>query len=214
MEGYTYHEQRGLNVARARGVELHISPKKTYEVMNAIRGLPVDKARSMLEDVVALKKAIHSVATTRRPPTRKASVPAATRRRSRSRCSRSSTNAEANAEFEGLDADRLVIHVAACARGKIQKASMPRAHGGRPPGTSRRRTSRSYSPRRRRRPRHVQRAEGHPGGHPPGPAQGLPGPGERPRRVRRPRHPADPDGHARHPHLRAARDPASAGGAS
>ena len=39
------------------------------------------------------------------------------------------TNAEENAEYEGLDTDRLFIKVAASARGRIRKATMPRAHG-------------------------------------------------------------------------------------
>ena len=51
MRGYTYRDEAGVNVARARGVEIPISPKKTYEVLNAIRGLPLAKARTLLEDV-------------------------------------------------------------------------------------------------------------------------------------------------------------------
>ncbi|HXQ48426.1 MAG TPA: 50S ribosomal protein L22, partial [Thermoplasmata archaeon] len=38
-------------------------------------------------------------------------------------------NARENAEYEGLDADLLYIKIAASARGRIRKASMPRAHG-------------------------------------------------------------------------------------
>jgi large subunit ribosomal protein L22 len=38
-------------------------------------------------------------------------------------------NAESNAEYEGLDTGQLYIFVASCARGRIRKASMPRAHG-------------------------------------------------------------------------------------
>ncbi|HLM69912.1 MAG TPA: 50S ribosomal protein L22, partial [Thermoplasmata archaeon] len=58
MRGYTYRAETGVNVARARGVELPISPKKTYEVLNAIRGLPVDKATTILEEAAALRHAI------------------------------------------------------------------------------------------------------------------------------------------------------------
>ncbi|MCI4322678.1 MAG: 50S ribosomal protein L22 [Thermoplasmata archaeon] len=129
MEGYTYQAERGLNVARARGVELHISPKKTYEVMNAIRGLPVEKARSLLEDVVLLKRAVPFRRYNQETSHKKGIGPGRYPKKVAKHVLQILTNAEANAEFEGLDADRLVVHVAACARGKIQKASMPRAHG-------------------------------------------------------------------------------------
>jgi large subunit ribosomal protein L22 len=38
-------------------------------------------------------------------------------------------NAEENAEYDSLDTDRLYVKIAASARGRIRKASMPRAQG-------------------------------------------------------------------------------------
>ncbi len=128
MRGYTYRAESGVSVARARGVEIPISPKKTYEVLNAIRGLPVDRATTILEDAIALRRAIpfrrynqetaHHVGT---GPGRYAKKVAKNVLKVE--------NARENAEYEGLDADRLFIKVAASSRGRIRKANMPRAHG-------------------------------------------------------------------------------------
>jgi len=129
MKGYTYRAESGVSVARARGLELPISPKKTYEILNAIRGLPVDRATTVLEDAIALRRAIpfrrynqetaHHVGT---GPGRYATKVA-------KNVLKVLENAKENAEYEGLDGDRLFVKVAASSRGRIKKASMPRAHG-------------------------------------------------------------------------------------
>jgi large subunit ribosomal protein L22 len=129
MRGYTYREEAGVTVARARGVELPISPKKTYEVLNAIRGLSVDRAREVLE----------AAAEGRRPiPFRRYNQETAHHRgvgpsRYATKVVRHVLalleSAQGNAEYENLDTDRLYVRVAASARGRIHKASMPRAHG-------------------------------------------------------------------------------------
>ena len=129
MKGYTYRPESGVSVARARGLELPISPKKTYEILNAIRGLSVDRATTVLEDAIALRHAIpfrrynqetaHHVGT---GPGRYATKVARN-------VLQVLENAKENAEYEGLDADRLFVKVAASSRGRIRKANMPRAHG-------------------------------------------------------------------------------------
>ena len=45
-------------VARAQGRDLRISPKESYEVANALRGMNVSKAKKLMEDVIAIKKPI------------------------------------------------------------------------------------------------------------------------------------------------------------
>ncbi len=129
MRGYTYTEASGVTVARARGIELPISPKKTYEVLNAIRGLPLDRARIFLEEVVALERPVpfrlYNQETAHKPRTGPGRFP----RKVAAQVLEVLKNAEANAESEGLDTDELVVRVAASGRGRIQKASMPRAHG-------------------------------------------------------------------------------------
>lgn len=129
MRGYTYQAESGVNVARARGLELPISPKKTYELMNALRGLSVEKARHLLEDVVALKRPIPFRRYNQETAHKRGIGPGRYPKKVAKSVLLVLKNAEGNAEYDGLDAERLFIKVASCARGKIRPASMPRAHG-------------------------------------------------------------------------------------
>lgn len=129
MRGYTYQAETGVSVARARGWDIPISPKKTYEVLNAIRGLPLDRARTMLEDVVALRKAIPFRRFNQETAHKRGIGPGRYPKKVAKTVLQILQNAESNAEYEGLDTDQLVIRVASCARGRIRKASMPRAQG-------------------------------------------------------------------------------------
>lgn len=129
QRGYTYQTESGVSVARARGQELPMSPKKTYEVLNAIRGLDLEKARTLLEEAIALKRPIPFRRYNQETAHKRGIGPG---RYPRKVCEKLMTilaNAEANAEFQGLDTDRLFVKVAASSRGRIHKASMPRAQG-------------------------------------------------------------------------------------
>jgi large subunit ribosomal protein L22 len=129
MRGYTYQAESGLAVARARGNEVPMSPKKTYEVLNAIRGLPLDRAESLLEEVVALRRPIPFRRYNQEVAHKKGFGPARYPKKVAKNVLQLLRNARENAEYEGLDTDRLFVKVAASARGRIRKASMPRAHG-------------------------------------------------------------------------------------
>jgi len=118
-----------VSVARARGVEVPMSPKKTYEVLNAIRGLPLDRARQILEDAVALKKAIPFRRYNQETAHHRGTGPGRFPVKVAKTVLQILKNAEENAEYDSLDTDRLFIKVAACGRGRIRKASMPRAQG-------------------------------------------------------------------------------------
>ena len=129
MRGYTYRDERGVSVARARGIELPISPKKTYEVLNAIRGLSVDRARAVLEDAIHERRAIPFRRYNQETAHHRGVGPGRYATKVAQNVLKVLENAEENAEYEGLDTDRLLVRVAAAARGRIQKGSMPRAHG-------------------------------------------------------------------------------------
>lgn len=129
MRGYTYRSEPGVTVARARGLEIPMSPKKTYEVLNAIRGRDLESARTILEEAAEGIRAIpfrrYNQETAHHPGSGPGRFP-------RSVCRhllKLLANAESNAEYEGLDVGRLYIRVAACARGRIRKANMERAQG-------------------------------------------------------------------------------------
>jgi len=127
--GYTYQTETGVSVARARGQELAMSPKKTYEVLNAIRGLDLERARKVLEDAIALKRAIPFRRYNQETAHKRGVGPGRYPKKVCEALIGILANAEANAEFQGLDTDRLFIKVAASSRGRIQKANMPRAQG-------------------------------------------------------------------------------------
>ncbi|MGI0054284.1 MAG: 50S ribosomal protein L22 [Thermoplasmata archaeon] len=129
MKGYTYRPQSGRSVARARGHELPMSPKKSYEVLNAIRGLSVERARQVLEEARDLKRAIPFRRYNQETAHHKGVGPGRYAKKVVVQVLQVLANAEANAEYEGLDTDRLYIHTASAARGRIQKARMPRAQG-------------------------------------------------------------------------------------
>lgn len=129
MRGYTYQEEGDASIARARAIELPISPKKTYEVLNAIRGLSLEKARQLLEEVVEERSAIPFRRYNQEVAHKKQIGPGRYPKKVAKQLLQLLQNAEANAEYEGLDTDALVVKVASCARGKITKATMPRAQG-------------------------------------------------------------------------------------
>ncbi len=129
MKGYTFQGETGIKVARARGIELHISPKKTYEFLNAIRGLPVEKARTILEDALHLRRAVPFRRYNQETAHHTGTGPGRYASKVAREILKVLQNAEGNAEYEGLDADRLFVKIAASGRGRIGVAVMPRAHG-------------------------------------------------------------------------------------
>ncbi len=129
MRGYTYRPEAGVKVARARGIEIPMSPKKSYEVLNAIRGLPLDRAREILEDAIALKKAIPFRRYNQETAHHRGTGPGRFPVKVAKNILQVLQNAEENAEYDSLDTDRLFVKVAASSRGRIRQASMPRAQG-------------------------------------------------------------------------------------
>ncbi len=129
MKGYTYRTESGISVARARGVELHMSPKKTYEVLNAIRGLPLERVRTILEDAENLRKAIPFRRYNQETAHKRGTGPGRYPKKVAQHLLKILANAESNAEYEGLDTERLYVRVAASSRGRVVKGRMPRAQG-------------------------------------------------------------------------------------
>jgi large subunit ribosomal protein L22 len=129
MRGYTYQGESGTTVARARGIEIPMSPKKTYEVLNAIRGLPLERAETFLEDVIAHHRAVPFRRYNQEVAHKRGTGPGRYPEKVAKNVLSVLRNARENAEYENLDPDILYVKIAASARGRIQKASMPRAHG-------------------------------------------------------------------------------------
>ncbi|MEN4007233.1 MAG: 50S ribosomal protein L22 [Methanobacteriaceae archaeon] len=118
--------------AKALGRSLKISPKHAVEICNRIRGMKVENARNYLEDVIEMKKAVpfkrHNKKVGHRRglggwPTGRYPVKAA------SYILDVLENAEANAEYKGLDSENLkIIHISSH-RGYVIRGWTPRAFG-------------------------------------------------------------------------------------
>jgi large subunit ribosomal protein L22 len=118
--------------SRAMGMELHISPKHAREICRTLRGMKASLARAYLEDVIALKRAIPfkryngNVAHKRglvgwdagRYPEKAAKAVLAVL-----------DNALANAEYKGMESEKIRIFHAGTKKGRTIQGWMPRAMG-------------------------------------------------------------------------------------
>jgi len=118
--------------AKALGRSLKISPKHAVEICNKIRGMNVEEAKDYLEDVIEMKKAVpfkrHNKKVGHRRglegwPTGRYPVKAA------DHILDVLVNAEANAEYKGLDTENLkIVHISSH-RGYVIRGWTPRAFG-------------------------------------------------------------------------------------
>jgi large subunit ribosomal protein L22 len=130
--GYSITELDTERTAKASGRELRISPKHAREVCKTIKGMRSDRAKRYLEQVVAKKQPIPFRRFTKKLGHRhgmqktmvgKYPVKAATE------ILKVLESAEGNAEFKGLDIERLrIIHASAYSGIKLKRA-IPRAFG-------------------------------------------------------------------------------------
>jgi large subunit ribosomal protein L22 len=119
------------NTAKAIGKELRISPKHSVEICRAIRGLPLDKAKEYLEDVIALKRAVPFRRYRRCVGHRKGKRFGAGRypRKAARAILEVLLSAENNAEYKGLNTDIMVVAHISANHGRPFKGWTPRAHG-------------------------------------------------------------------------------------
>jgi len=117
--------------ARAYGRDLPCSPKSGRNVARAIKGMPVARAKLFLEEVKALKTAVPFKVRNRKIHHRKGTgfgpgkYPVQT-----VKCMlKVLESAEANAEYKGLDKERLVITHSTAYQGQVIQAYTPRAQG-------------------------------------------------------------------------------------
>ena len=116
--------------ARAYGREMPISRKWAYELANAIRGLMLQDAKRLLEDVIAKRRPIPVRRYTDSVSHRKGKVgPGKYPVKAARFFLKVLKNVEANAEDKGLDPDRLkLVHVSAY-KGRTEVRFKPRAFG-------------------------------------------------------------------------------------
>jgi ribosomal protein L22(archaeal)/L17(eukaryotic/archaeal) len=129
---YAYTDDDKSKTAKALGRSLKISPKHAIEICNKIRGMKIEKAEAYLEDVIEMKTAVpfkrHNKKVGHRRgiggwPTGRYPVKAA------KQILDILKNAEANAEYKGLDTENLKIMHISSHKGYVIRGWTPRAFG-------------------------------------------------------------------------------------
>ncbi len=134
MPSWKYSIQ-GLDPDRtaiASGRDLRISPKATREICRFLRGMRLEKAKDVLQEVIELKKPVPYFRHRKKVGHRRGVQGFAAGRfpqKAAGEVLKVLESVEANAEFKGLYTDRLkIIHIAA-QRGRVLRNYIPRAFG-------------------------------------------------------------------------------------
>ena len=101
-------------IAKAFGNELNISPKHANEVCYAIKGMLVDKALEYLKRVQEKKEFIKFRRYKKKIPHRRKGIPGRYPVKAAGKISEILLNVKANAEYKGLNTERIkIIHATA-----------------------------------------------------------------------------------------------------
>lgn len=132
MPGYSYTPRDLEKAARAYGRELRVSHKYAVELCRELRGKKLEKAKEYLLEIAELRRPL---------PLRRHKKGVAHRKGLRRACAgrypvkvakdvlKVLRSAEANAEYNGLDVERLYIRHISASKGRIIKRFIPRAFG-------------------------------------------------------------------------------------
>lgn len=128
MAGYT-SKADPEKTARAIGKEMHISPKASYEICNAIRGKDVNDALDLLDEVIELKRPIKYKRFNKYVAHKKGTGPGRYPQKAARAIKKVIETAQANAEYKELDPESMRIKVIAAHRGQVVQGTIPRAQG-------------------------------------------------------------------------------------
>ncbi len=117
--------------AMAYGRDMPCSPKSGRNVALAIKGMPVARAKKFLEEVVELKTPVPFRVRNRKIHHRRGTGfgPGKYPKKTAACFLKVLESAESNAEYKGLDKERLVISHASAYQGTVTHAYTPRAQG-------------------------------------------------------------------------------------
>jgi large subunit ribosomal protein L22 len=115
--------------AKAYGYELHCSPKDSRNITRAIRGMKLESAKSYLQEIADMKRALPAIYHKRKVAHRKGIGPGTYPEKAARYILKILQNAENNAEYKGFDVENMKIAHATAYRGRIIKGFMPRAQG-------------------------------------------------------------------------------------
>jgi large subunit ribosomal protein L22 len=128
--GYAAQNVDPETTSKAAGREIPVKPKFAVNVCKAIKGKSVKQARTFLEGVVKLENPVPFRVHKRQVKHRKGGVgPGQWPVRVAAATLRILNDAASNAEYKGLDPDKMYVWHAAAHRGRPQPGIMPRAQG-------------------------------------------------------------------------------------
>lgn len=115
--------------AKALGRELAIKPRDAIEICRHIRGMTLDQAKEALQGAIDKTRAIpvrrHMGSVSHQKGTGPGKYPV----KAAGRILAVIEEAEANAEYKGLETEELKVAHAACQRANVIEGSRPRARG-------------------------------------------------------------------------------------
>ncbi|MHC1605372.1 MAG: 50S ribosomal protein L22 [Candidatus Methanofastidiosia archaeon] len=133
MVGYSFTEEiDATQSARVYGKELRISPKHATEISREIKGMRLQAAKQYLEDVIKMKRAVAF---------RKYNLKVGHKKglrgwdagrypvKASQHFLKLINEIQANAEYKGLDIEKLRIIHASSSRGRVLPGWIPRSHG-------------------------------------------------------------------------------------
>uniref|UniRef100_A0A7C4W3S3 Large ribosomal subunit protein uL22 n=1 Tax=Geoglobus ahangari TaxID=113653 RepID=A0A7C4W3S3_9EURY len=129
---YAYKPKDEVNSAKAMGYEMEISFKHAVEICRAIKGMKIDEAIKYLEEVVEMKRAIPFRKHKKKVPHRRGLEKWYAGRyptKATKHIIKVLKNLKANAEYKGLEVEKLVITHAQAKKGRVLKRFIPRAFG-------------------------------------------------------------------------------------
>jgi len=120
--------------SKAIGHELHISPRHSREICRAIKGMRTGHARKYLDNVVALKQAVpfkrhNDSMGHRKGPMAAGRYP----QKAAKEFIKLLINAEANAEYKGIEPENMRITHIATKKGRVIRGYRARARGSSSP---------------------------------------------------------------------------------
>ncbi|MEE9593807.1 MAG: 50S ribosomal protein L22 [Candidatus Hydrothermarchaeales archaeon] len=129
---YSIELEDEVKIAKVYAGEMHISPKWAVEICREIRGKDLSRAEVFLRDLADMKRPL---------PVRRYKKGVAHRRglekayagrypvKAATRMIKALGSARANAEYKGLDPERLYIKHISAQRGRVIRGFLPRAFG-------------------------------------------------------------------------------------
>ncbi|EQB66898.1 MAG: hypothetical protein AMDU2_EPLC00006G0455 [Thermoplasmatales archaeon E-plasma] len=128
MKGYSTNEFPEKH-ARALSKDNNISFKDSVNIAHNLRGLPLKNAKALLEGVMEKKVPIRYFRYLDSVSHKRGVGPGRYPVKAASEFLKALSNAEANAEFKGMDTDSLKVTHIAANKGKMLKRFTPKAYG-------------------------------------------------------------------------------------